>query len=76
MEHKDFYSVKEFAKVLGVHYNTIRRMIIAKRIDAVLLNPGQRKTYRIPASEITRMAKMDLSEYIEMEVQRRLKERK
>lgn len=64
MSISDFYSIKEFANKLGVHPNTIRRMIKSKRIEPIILNKGKRKSYRISYSEIGRMAKFDLDEYI------------
>ena len=64
----DFFTIREFAEKLKVHENTIRRAIKNKKIQPVRI--GNR--YRIPYSEIPRMVDIDLEEYIEKEVQRRL----
>ena len=71
MENKDFYSIKEFAFKLGVHSNTIRRAIKNGRIQAFMVGVGIKSIYRIPYSEINRIALFDLRELIEKMIQER-----
>jgi len=75
MENKDldpsFYSIKEFASKLGVHGNTIRRAIKNGRIQAFRVGIGVKSIYRIPYSEINRIALFDLREMIEKMIQER-----
>lgn len=58
--NKDFYSIKEFAKKLDVSVDTIRRGIRNGRIAAFRAGGSSRGVFRIAASEITRMAEIDL----------------
>jgi excisionase family DNA binding protein len=62
------YSINEFAKIVKVHPNTIRRAIKSGRIIAFKVG----KVYRISKYEISRMAEFDIEDYIEKEVQKRL----
>lgn len=73
--NKDFLSIQEFAAMLGVHSNTIRRSIKSGRIDALKVGSGKRSVYRIARTEVNRMAKFDLDAIIENEVQKRLGEK-
>ena len=61
---QDFYSIKEFAKKLRVHQNTIRRMIKCARIHAFRLSSNKKSCYRIPHSEIGRIATVDFDNVI------------
>lgn len=71
----EFLSIKEFARKLGVHSNTIRRAIKSKRISALRIGTGNRAVYRIANTEVLRMAQFDLEAYIEEIVQKRLEEK-
>lgn len=71
----EFYTIKEFAKKLGFHHNTIRKAIKNNRIKTIRLGKGRTARHRIPESEIFRMATFDLEEYLEKEIQRRMGER-
>lgn len=62
---KEFYSIKEFAIILDVHPNTIRKCIKSGRISAVKVGNRFRPVYRIARSEINRMAVFDLNLIIE-----------
>jgi len=62
--HKDFYSVGEFAKLIGKHPNTIRRAIKSNRISAIRIGDGKRASFRISITEINRVAMVDLEVYI------------
>lgn len=72
MIEQDFLSIKDFAKWIGVHPNTVRRAIREKRISAFRLGYGNTGTLRIAKSEVTRMAEVDLREAIEQEIKKRL----
>lgn len=50
-----FYTVKEFAHLMGVHENTIRKMIRNKRLHPINLGSEKMPTYRIPADDIARL---------------------
>lgn len=66
-----FYSIKEFAQKLSVHPNTIRRAIYKGRINAISLGTEKKKIYRIPHSEIDRIALFDMEEMIERIIEKR-----
>lgn len=73
MEHKkDFYSINEFAKILGVHPNTIRRSVKNGRIGSLKIGNSDRPFYRIPASEIDRIALFNMEEMIEKIIEKRM----
>lgn len=57
---QDFYSIKEFAKKLNVCEKTIRRAIQNGRINAFRVSDAKHSIFRIPATEIQRMAIIDL----------------
>jgi len=58
--YKDFYTVAEFAKKLGVHYNTIRRAIKNGKINVVTFGSDNKRIYRIPHTEIERILLFDM----------------
>jgi len=58
-ENLAYVSVKEFAKMLQVHPNTIRNSIRNGRINAFKINSGKKAMYRIPVYEIQRIAELD-----------------
>jgi excisionase family DNA binding protein len=62
--NKDFYSIKEFAIILDVHPDTIRRSIKNGRINAFRAGSSSRGVFRIPHSEIHRMATIDLKQVL------------
>lgn len=59
-----YISIKDFAKYMRVHHNTIRRAIKNKRLQAVNVGSGNRKIWRIPISEIHRLTEFDLANMI------------
>ncbi len=61
----EFFTVDEFAEVLRVHPNTIRKAIRTGRIQAFKTSGGRKASYRIYRSEIERMAAFDATEMIE-----------
>lgn len=54
--HYDFYSIKEFASKLHVHPNTIRKAIKIGYINALRTGNGKKSSYRIPNTEIQKLA--------------------
>lgn len=62
---KRFFTVKEFAIELGVHYNTVYKGIKDGKIVALRLTSGRNSTFRIPETEIERIAQVDLKEIYE-----------
>lgn len=61
---KDFYTIVEFAEKLRVHPNTVRNMIKSLRLSALKMSTGKRSAYRIPATEIERIALISLKESV------------
>lgn len=68
-----FYSIKEFARKLGVHTNTIRRAIKSGRIGGFKVGSGKKSIYRIPHSEIDRIALFDMEQMVEKIIEKRTK---
>lgn len=62
IKDSDLLSVKEFAEKLRVHPNTVRRGLKSGRIAGLRTGTGKRSTWRIPYSEIARMAAEDWRE--------------
>ena len=50
-----FYTVSEFAELLRVHPNTIRKMIREKRLHPINVGTGKKKTYSIPEDDLMRL---------------------
>ena len=67
----DFVSIKEFAAILGVHPNTIRRAVRGGRISAFKVGSGKKAGYRIARTEVNRMAIFDMEEMIEKIIEKR-----
>ena len=70
----EFLSIKEFAILLKVHPNTIRRAVKSGRINAFKVGYGKKAIYRIARIEINRIAIFDLEEMIERIIEKRRKE--
>lgn len=73
---KPFYSIKEFAELLNLHPRTIYRAIKGGKVSAFRLSNNRRSEYRIAASEIERLSKINLEEVVESIVKIRLNEGK
>lgn len=57
-------TVEEFAKLLKVTPQTIRKAINVGRIQAFRVGPGKKSPYRIYQSEIERITLMSLEETV------------
>lgn len=68
----DFLSIKEFALLISVHPNTIRRAIKNGRISGFKVGGGKRSIYRIPRSETNRMALCDLEKIIDNIIKKKM----
>jgi excisionase family DNA binding protein len=55
-EKTDFLSVKEFSIKVGLHHNTVRKLIKNGRLSAVNVGNNKNSYFRIPKSEIGRLA--------------------
>ena len=75
-EDKHFLSINEFAILLRIHPNTVRRSIKNGRISAFKVGSGKRGTYRIAKSEINRIALFDLEALIENIIKKRDEKKK
>ncbi len=69
---KEFYSINEFAKLLGFHPNTIRKHVKCGRISSVSVGNKFRPIYRIPMSEIERMGAFQLENIINKLIEKRM----
>ncbi len=74
LEGIDFLTIKEFAILIRVHPNTVRRAIKRGRINAFRIGEGDQSPFRIPRAEINRISLLDLEKIIDGIVQRKLKE--
>jgi len=68
----DFLSIKEFACALGVHHMTIRRCIARGRINAIRIGGIKKSIYRIPRSELSRLAIRDLEDIVDKLVEKKI----
>lgn len=68
----DFLSIEEFAKKINAHPNTVRRNIKCGRVSAFRIGPGKRSAYRIPKSEISRLAEINLMNVVDGLIEKRV----
>ena len=69
----EYLSVKEFASLMGLHYNTILRSIKSGKLTAVRIGSGKKSTFRIARSEIHRIALYDMEDLVTKILQEKLK---
>lgn len=62
---KEFYTIKEFAKLLQVHPETIRKAVRNGKIIALKPGGGRTSSLRIPRLELDRMAAACIAEHME-----------
>jgi excisionase family DNA binding protein len=70
-----FYTVREFAKKLHVHPNTIRRAIKRGKINALTLGDGKKAQYRIPYTEAERLTICHLEQIAEAILEKRMNQK-
>jgi len=70
---KDFLTTQEFADCIGVHYNTVRKMIKIGNLNAFKIGGGKTSSYRISRSEIERLSIVNLLEVVDGLVEEKLK---
>lgn len=68
----DFYSIQEFADKLSLSYRTIFNCIKKGRISAFRVSHTKKGAWRIPATEIHRLASQEMENLIEKEINRRM----
>jgi excisionase family DNA binding protein len=73
MTEQEYLTVKEFAAKLGLHYNTVIRAIQKGRLNAVRIGYGLKSAYRIPISEIHRIALCDLEKLVSKLIEEKIK---
>lgn len=73
---EEFLSIKEFASLMRLCEGTIRNAIKSGRLKAVRIGFGKRASYRIPRSEINRIALFDLKDMVEQIVEHTIQEKK
>jgi excisionase family DNA binding protein len=61
---EEYLTIKEFAGLLSIHPNTVRRSIKNGKLQCVRIGTGERAGYRIPRSEISRIALFDLKDMV------------
>ena len=61
----DFHTVKSFSVKLNISTRSVYRMIESGRINAFRAGPCKQSPYRIPDSEILRMATLDFQSYVQ-----------
>ena len=64
MNSEEFLSIKEFASLMKVHENTIRKGIKSGKIAAIRLTSSPKSAYRIPRTQIQTLSFQHLEEVI------------
>jgi|GEM_PF-1476280 len=73
MNNKAYYTMREFCDETGIHYNTAWRMIKSGRLSAFKIGvSGKTSDYRIPASELNRLAEVHLGEIVDELVEKKM----
>lgn len=73
LSDKEYLSAKEFASLIRVHYNTVIRSIKVGKLNAVRIGYGKKAAYRIPVSEIHRIALYDLEDLVSKIIEEKIK---
>jgi len=73
-EEPDFLTIKEFALMIRVHPNTVRRSIQKGRISAFRIGEGAHSGFRIPRAEVNRLSVVDLEKIVKKLIDERMKE--
>lgn len=68
----DFLSINDFAKKVGLHHITIRKYIKNGCINAFQIGPHPKSPYRIPISEIERIALFRLDVIVKKMAEQRI----
>jgi excisionase family DNA binding protein len=68
----DFLSIKEFAYWVKLHPSTVRRAIKSGRLNAFRIGEGIRSVYRIPKTEVDRIALCGMQELIEKMIEKKM----
>lgn len=69
---EDFLSIKEFACLIRVHENTVRKMIKTGKLNAFKIGLGPKSPYRICRTEINRMCLTDLETIIHLIIDKKM----
>jgi excisionase family DNA binding protein len=69
---EEFLTITEFSVLLRIHPQTVRRAIKNGRIHAFRVGIGIRAGFRIPRSEINRMAIVDLENIINELIEKKM----
>jgi len=73
-ELPDFMTIKEFAVLIRVHPNTVRRSIRKGRINAFRIGEGEKSGFRIARSEVNRLSVIDLEKIVKRLIEEKVKE--
>jgi excisionase family DNA binding protein len=65
MQEQWYFTIRQFAKLLQVHPMTIRRAVKRGKIGHINIGTEKKPLYRIPHSEINRIALFDLEAMID-----------
>lgn len=65
MEELGYFTIRQFAKLLQIHPMTVRRALKRGKIGSINLGTVKKPLYRIPHSEINRIALFDLKTMID-----------
>lgn len=66
VEMRNYLTVSEIAKIVGMHPNTIRNAIHKGKLSSIRFGTGKNSPYRIPKSELERLALVDLKEIFDI----------
>ena len=69
----EYLTVKEFARKMRLHSNTIYRAIRKGKLNAVRIGSGKKATFRISSSEVNRIALCDLEELVSKIIEEKIK---